>query len=198
LRIWERITILHKVLGIVSAIILLLGFFGITKYTDVMQRLKSNAVNRIRGKTATAEANVQPSKPDADGLPQNPRADGTVYTVVLEPQDVASHRWELGEPVTRVFRTPRDRTKWVEVAIKKLPHFRGVGLRARDFQDDIEEEEIGAEDLQLGRKIEVQTKAFALTATTRDVRLRTDPDPDKPLSSKVLERLSLEIRVVER
>jgi len=195
---WQRITIVHKILGIISAIILLLGFFGITRYTDLLQRLKSDAADRIRGKSGAVEAGAQPSQPDTSGMPKNPVADGRVYTVILYPQDVTSHRWELGEAVTRVFHSPKDKSKWAEVAVKKLPHFRGVGLRIRDWGDDIENEEVEAEDLQQGRKIEVRTKTFALTATVRGLRLRPDPDPDKPLSGKVIGNLSLEIKVETR
>lgn len=192
---WQRITIVHKILGIVSAIIVLLGFFGITRYTDLMQRFKADAVNRIRGGKAVVNSATTPAKSDALGIPRNPVADGRVYSVVLYPQDVASHRWELGEAVRRVFHSPKDKSKWAEVALKKLPHFRGVGLRIRDSGDDIENEEVEAADLQPGRRIEVRTKTFTLTATVRGLRLRPDPDPDKPLSSKVIANLSLEIKV---
>jgi hypothetical protein len=44
----------------------------------------------------------------------------------------------------------------------------------------------------------VRTKAFTLTATIRQATACDDPDPEKPFSGKVFDKLSLDIEVSER
>ena len=195
---WKRITILQKILGVASAIIMILGFFGITKYSELLQRAKSDAVARVTGKQASVaasdEASLAPA-PDPLSIPASPIADGRTYHVTLQPQDMTSHRWAIGDPATRVFHSPGDKTKWTEVSVIRSPHFQNLELRMRDHNGDIERVEVPAGGVKRGRKIDVATNAFALTATIRKVRLRDDPDPSKPFSGKVFESVSLDVSV---